>query len=170
VALPAFLLLVAVGLVRLPWRAHGVAAVCAASVALWSCFNYHFVARYGRDDVRGVVDWVAEHAAADDAIVQISLSGPLLHYYDRLGTRWTHPPDAVESSAAAAAAFVDEVVAGRGGARPGRVWYLECRPEALDPQGHLRRALEARASAVLRRDFTGIRLYRYDVCRSAGAS
>jgi hypothetical protein len=49
--------------------------------------------------------------------------------------------------------------------RPGSnvIWYLECRPQALDPHGYLRRALQERSAMEQVQDFTGIRVFRYQI-------
>jgi hypothetical protein len=156
VALPAFLMLVAAGWWRLGRRLRAVTAAAALGASLWSCANYLWVPRYGRDDVRGAVAWVAARAGPEDAIVQIALTAALRHYYTELGSRPVHPPAAATSDLEAATAFV------RQQAPPGGVvWYLECRPEALDPTGVLRRSLQAQAARAETTDFVGVRVHRF---------
>lgn len=158
VAFPAFLLFVAAGSgwMARRWRTLVLAAAFAAS--LWSCGNYLFVPRYGRDDARGAVQYVAQHAAAPDVIVQISLTATLRHYYRDLGTRPVHPPAEASRDLAAATKYFAALVPGDG-----VVWYLECRPLGIDPNGVLRKALQARATAQERRSFVGITVHRFRV-------
>jgi len=157
VALPAFLLLVALGLWRLPRRWVAAAGLAAAVASLWSCWNYLFVPRYARDDTRAAVGYVALHSQPEDFILQISLDGPL-GYYQGLGARPVHAALDAGTSPEAAQRYVEML------AREARVlWYLECRPEAYDPRGHLRQALGARASGATETGFTGIKVHRYEM-------
>jgi hypothetical protein len=156
VLLPAFLLFVGFGVWRLP-RRWGMAAIgVALLLSLVSCWNYLFVPRYARDDVRGAVAYVAAHADPDDAVLQISLTGAMRYYYDQLGKRPVHPPASATASFESAQAYLDEAVPGRR-----VVWYLECRPQALDPKRVLRKTLEARAASSETTEFTGIRVHKY---------
>jgi hypothetical protein len=121
------------------------------------------VPRYGRDDVRGAVRFVSAQAGPSDAIVQVALSGSLRWYYDDLGTRPVHPPASALADAGAAQEFANTIASGAP-----VVWYLECRPESLDPRGLLRAALANRAKRVETTSFVGIRVHRYDVSPSMG--
>jgi hypothetical protein len=85
VVAPAFWIWVAMGITALPRRLGQVVLVCALAASAWSSWNYFFVPRYGRDDVRGAARFVAAHAGPTDPIVQIALTGALRWYYDDLG-------------------------------------------------------------------------------------
>jgi len=135
-----------------------VTALAVAS--LWSCFNYLFVPRYGRDDTRGVVEYLLETASPDDLVLQINL-GFSLNYYDHLPQDVLLPVPGSTSSPEAAQQYLDQILRGRS-----TLWYLECRPEGFDPQGYLRQACEARAATTATRDFVGIRVYRFDLAAS----
>ena len=163
VVAPAFLIWVAMGIEALPRRVGRFVLVCALVVSGWSSWNYFNVARYGRDDVRGAVRFVSEHAGPADAIVQVALTGSLRWYYDDLGTRPVHPPAAALSDSGAARAFATTIASSAP-----VVWYLECRPESLDPRGLLRSALSHRATRVATTSFVGIRVHRYEVASTRG--
>ena len=158
VLLPAFLLFAAVGCWRLPRRWGATTAATMLVIGLVSSWNYLFVARYGRDDVRGAVAYVADHASPDDAIVQISLTGALRYYYDRLGKRPVHPPASATASPDAARAWLDSQLAGRKVA-----WYLECRPQGIDPGGVLRKTLQSMSHTSTTTSVVGIRIHRFDL-------
>jgi len=158
VALPAFVLLVAGGWWSLPRRLRMLTGTAALAASVWSCANALFVPRYGRDDVRGAVAYTAARAGSDDAIVQISLTAMLRHYYTALGARPVHPPAPATADTAAAAAFVCAHVPANG-----VVWYLECRPEAIDPAGILRKTWIAAATAHETADFVGVRVHRFQL-------
>jgi mannosyltransferase len=158
VLLPGFLLFVARGLEVLPRRLGAVCAVLALLLSLWSCGNYLFVPRYGRDDVRGAVDYVAAQAAPTDAVLQVSLTGPMRYYYNRLGTRPVHPPDAALASPAAAREFVARTAAGAT-----TVWYLECRAPAVDPGSVLLKTLQSLSHEHSTQFFVGVRVHRFEL-------
>lgn len=157
VLLPVFLLIVASGGSRLPRRWAFAVAIAMFVVSIGSCFNYLFVARYARDDVRGAVRYVARHADASDVVLQISLTGLMRYYYDDLGARPVHPPASAFASAEAARDYAAGVRT-----RAGAVWYLESRPEAIDPAGRLLAALGGQASGVAEVKFTGVTVHRFE--------
>jgi len=165
VVAPAFFIWVAMGIEALPRRVGRWVLACALVASAWSCWNYFFVPRYGRDDVRGAVRFVSEQAGPADAIVQVALTGSLRWYYDALGARPVHPPASALADADAAQTFATALAS----AGP-VVWYLECRPESLDPRGLLRAALANRATRVATTPFVGIRVHRYEIAPSPGAA
>jgi len=125
-------------------------------VGLWSSANYLFVPRYSRDDTGGVVAFLQEHSADTDLVLHINLILPMRYYSGLQATVLNARPGSGDSPEIARR-YVEELRA-RG---PHTVWYLECRPEAADPSGHLRRALEEAATGADLRPFTGIKLYRF---------
>jgi hypothetical protein len=169
VLLPAFLLFVSRGLRALPRRAGLACAAVALGLSLWSCWNYLFVPRYGRDDVRGAVAFVADHAGPTDAVVQISLTGPMRYYYDRLGARPVHPPAAALASAEAARDFVT-----RTAGSASILWYVECRTQAIDPGSVLLKTLQSLSHEHTTQFFVGVRVHRFELAAGtatgAGAS
>ena len=158
---PGFLGLVALGLLSLQrqWRALAITAALAAS--LWSSANYLFVPRYGRDDTRGVVAYLRAHAGPRDLVLHINL-GFSLAYYAELNQEIRLADPGSGDSPAAARRYLDRI---RGDAPV--LWYLECRPEKLDPEGHLRRACAEGAVSTSMWQFTGIRVYRFDYTAAA---
>lgn len=154
---PAYLLVVAQGIWLLRRRLRLLVLATIAVGSLWSCFNYLFVPRYGRDDTRGVVEYLQQHAAPEDLVLQINL-GFTLRYYDRLSQEILLAAPGSGSSPEAAERYLDGIVPGHS-----TLWYLECRPEGLDPRGYLRNACLGRAVATETRDFVGIRVYRFDL-------
>jgi hypothetical protein len=158
VLLPVFLLLVARGLWVLPRRVGRLTAIAALIVSLWSCANYLFVPRYGRDDTRGVVAYLQQHSSAEDLVVHINLILPM-RYYDGLQAAVINARPGSGDSREIAQRYVEELRA-RGSHT---IWYLQCRPEAADPSGYLLDALESASTHVEMRPFTGIQLYRFDL-------
>ncbi|HZM17312.1 MAG TPA: glycosyltransferase family 39 protein [Candidatus Krumholzibacteria bacterium] len=154
---PAFLALVAQGIWSLPRRGRIVIATIALVGSLWSCGNYLFVPRYGRDDTRGVVEYLLAHAGAKDLVLHINL-GFSLRYYDRLPQQIRLAEPGSGDSPEAARRYLDRIV----GDAP-VLWYLECRPEKLDPAGHLRQACGERAYSSSTRSFVGIQVHRFQL-------
>jgi hypothetical protein len=159
VLLPVFLLVVSRGLWSLPHRLAQGAAIAALIVSLWSCFNYLFVPRYARDDTRSVVAYLQEHSSPDDLVVHINLILPMRYYAGGLEAPVINARPGSGDDPQAARQYVDELLA-RGA---DVLWYVECRPEAADPHGNLRRALDEAALQAEVHRFPGIRLYRFDL-------
>ncbi len=158
---PGFLGLVALGLLSLQrqWRVLAITAALAAS--LWSSANYLFVPRYGRDDTRGVVAHLRAHAGPRDLVLHINL-GFSLAYYAELVQEIRLADPGSGTSPAAARRYLDRI---RGDAPV--LWYLECRPEKLDPEGHLRRACSEGAVTTSMWRFIGVQVYRFDYTSAA---
>jgi uncharacterized membrane protein len=157
VLLPLYLLAVGRGLWVLPRPVGWLAASAAVVVSLWSSANYLFVPRYGRDDTRGVVEYLRAHAGPEDLVLHINL-GFSLNYYDRLTqvVRLAEPGSG--DSPEAARRYLDRIVEGCP-----VLWYLECRPEKLDPHGYLRQACAERAISGSTLQFVGIRVHRFQL-------
>lgn len=154
---PAFLALVAQGLCTLQRRWRALVGVAVGAVSLWSCGNYLFVPRYGRDDTRGVVEYLQAHAGARDLVLHINLLFTL-RYYDRLPQQIRLAEPGSGDSPAAARQYLDRIVDDAP-----VLWYLECRPEKLDPHGYLRQACAERAVESETRPFVGIRVHRFEL-------
>ena len=132
--------------------------LCAAVlVSLWSSFNYLFVPRYGRDDTRGVVEYLRAHAGPEDLVLHINL-GFSLNYYDRLTQVVRLAEPGTGDSPEAAHRYLDRILEGSP-----VLWYLECRPEKLDAHGYLRQACAERATAASTLQFVGIRVHRFQL-------
>ncbi len=156
VLLPAYLVFVSRGLWRLPRPAGTAAAVLVLLVSAWSCANYLFVPRYGRDDARSAVRYVLAHARPDDLVLHINLGFPL-RYYDQLPQRVKHAEPASGRSLEAARAYVERIAADHAA-----LWFLESRPEKLDPHGYVRRACAERAVDHETQEFVGIRVHHFE--------
>lgn len=161
VVLPVYLVLVARGLWLLPrpWRFATAGLIALAS--LWSCANYLFVPRYGRDDARAAVQYVSEHARADDLVIHINL-GFQLRYYDELPQRIKHAEPRSGTSLEAARDYVERIRRSHAA-----VWFMESRVEQLDPNGYLRRACEESAVTSETREFVGIKVHHFDFTESS---
>ena len=157
VLLPLYLLCVGRGLWVLPRPLALFAAGAAATVSLWSSANYLCVPRYARDDTRSVVEYLHAHAGPEDLVLHINL-GFSLNYYDRLTqvVRLAEPGSG--DSPEAASRYLDRIVESHP-----VLWYLECRPEKLDPHGYLRQACADRAVAASTLQFVGIRVHRFQL-------
>lgn len=150
VLLPLYFLLLARGLWILPGAARLLSGAGILGLSLVSCFNYLFVPRYGRDDVRGAVRFVEAHRASGEPVYHINLITPLRYYDLRDGV--AQVPTGAGESRDQASAFASDLKS--SGAR--RVWYLECRPEAGDARGFVRQALLAAASHTEVHSFVGV--------------
>ena len=156
VLLPAYVVLASRGLWTLPrpWRL--LCATLMLLVSVWSCANYLFVARYGRDDARGALHYVMTHARPDELVVHINLGYPL-RYYDVLPQRVKHVEPRSGQSLDAARDYVGRILDTETS-----LWFLESRAEQLDPNGYLRQACEERAVRAEMQPFVGIRVHHFD--------
>lgn len=163
---PAFWVLLAWGVIRIGerWRLAGrVAGVTL--VALWLIvLPGHYAGRAARDDLRTMVRAIAAQAEPGDAVL-LSSGGryPLfLHYYDGLPGAEALPPvvrippgeGMLEEDG------VDAVMAPLA-TQHERLWLAEVEAHLTDPEGHVRRWLEAHAPEVLTLPFghNALRLY-----------
>jgi hypothetical protein len=135
-ALPAVVIVLAVGVTALPRRA--AVALLAAWIlfAAVGIYRYHFDPDYARDDVRGAARLVEERQGDEDFVLAPTVNGLFLWYYGGglpVLDHWGHP----EQTAASVAQRLDEL-------EPERryCWYVRCRPWHDDPEGFLLAAFE----------------------------
>lgn len=151
---PAFVLLAAAGIARAP-RWYGVTCLAAfAVVAAASIGRDRLDPRYVREDLRGAVGYLSEHATADDAVTvsaEYSIGG-LRHY----GLAQRLEPLAIRPLRSPADA--DAIIAGLVGS--GR-WLVLSRDWEDDPAGYLNHAIATQAPDAEVAHLPGVRIFRF---------
>jgi mannosyltransferase len=156
--LPAWCLLIAVGIARSPRNAATAIVVGILAVNALSQFRDHADPRYQREQIREAAAHIIAYASPSDRIY----FGPL---YVRETLAHYLPPEREISSLPVKRIVRDdqvetifEIIAPRDSS----VWLLRTREWSDDPHGRLARALDARIPRTAVREFAGVRLYRLD--------
>ena len=153
VSFPAFVVVLAAGLVALPRPWRRAAALLVAGVWAVSLAQHYFDPRYGKDDVRSAVRLVDAHAAPNEVLVAANTEDLLAYYHRgpqpvrRVWLGWARDSIRLERR-------VRETLDGSPGA-----WVILARPEDLDPHGAFARLLDARWPAASTWRFEGVRVW-----------
>ena len=151
---PAFVMLAAAGIARAP-RWYGVGCLAAFAVVAAASIDRDLLdPRYMREDLRGAVGYLREHAAAEDAVTvsaEYCIYG-LQHY----GPTQRLEPLAI--SPVRSPADADAIVAGLAGSDR---WLVLSRDWEDDPAGYLNRAIAAQAPAAEVARLPGVRIFRF---------
>ena len=151
---PFYLALIAYGLPRGGPARYLIAGV-ASAVMLVSDYNYLFVERYGRENVREAVSIVAVNERPGDLIIATTVHAVFEHYY--------RGPNAVVA--------VFPVVIGRDALEKkeveyvrthARVWYVRSRTWDRDPEDLLLKTLPEHGKVVGSWQLSGVLLNLYD--------
>jgi uncharacterized membrane protein len=128
---PAFLCLVAAGVVSIRGRAGWIAGGLVAATLLTSTWNYFFDGRYARDDVKGAVSAVEARASEADCVLTHTVTEIVEHYLggDREVYSVYAPPGTPHSR-------VDKQLQPVF-AKCDTVWYIRAREWADDSDGYL---------------------------------
>jgi mannosyltransferase len=140
-AFPPTLVLIAAGLVGLPWRKVRVAALLSlAAVSASALWNYYSVPKYQREDNRAAARYLAANASPGDLVVVTApyTTLALQHYGVSRDLELLPYPSGARGTAADLAELDRRV-----GARP-RVWLFQSRTFHGDRDGSMRRHLERR--------------------------
>ncbi|HEX2280736.1 MAG TPA: hypothetical protein VHG52_03135, partial [Thermomicrobiales bacterium] len=173
VALPAYLILVAVGIVVL-WRSRwlwplGVVALVVITSYSWATLRDVNLAHSAeKEDWRSAYALIADQSQPGDVI--LTHPGYILTTYEYFKQR---EPRLQELDTVTIPSFqvnwlneenMVEWIVNRAG-RPDRIWYVESPDRVLpeDPERTLESWLTENSDALLERDFNGVRLILYDV-------
>lgn len=151
---PFYLALIAYGLPR-SGPARYVVAGAACAVMLVSDYNYLFVERYGREDVRQAVSIVSENERPGDLIIVTTVHQVFEHYY--------RGPNAVEAvfPINLGRDMLEKKEADYLQAHP-RVWYLRSRTWDKDPDDLLLETLPEHGRLVKSWKLSGVLLNLYE--------
>jgi mannosyltransferase len=154
-ALPAYILVLAAGIVR--FGKFGVqisllgAVLIVHGVAL---ANYYFEPRYAREDTRAAANFLESATKPRDLILVVGTVGSLPYYYRG------NPPlvnaRLLKGSDHALATRLRELTENRS-----RIWLVQIRPWQTDRSGKIKAALDGGYRFLDRRHFPGVDLYLY---------
>ena len=157
-ALPAFVLLLALGIARGSPRASAVILAGIVATSAVSLARDRLDPDYGREQIREAAQYIASTAMPADTIYY----GPL---YLRETVAHYLPADRSAQPLPSARILSDEQVekiVSMIRPRNGAVWLLRSREWSDDPNGLLARRLAAQFPAAVVREFAGVRVYRFD--------
>jgi hypothetical protein len=157
VALPAWILLFALGLAALGSVPRRLLLVLLLATSFSSLWNLRRDPAYGKEDYRSAGAYLDAHLAPGDALVGIGAPAPIFLYAERRPASYllVHPHrignDAeLRRRLAAATAGHD------------RVWLFRARPYQSDPGNHVGEILAETRPRAVRELYPGIELERYD--------
>ena len=157
VALPAYLLLLSLGLARLARWATVLGilgAVLLFSVSLASTADQFFVRQ--KEDWRSTVSYVEENERSDETIVlNAEHIYPAFSYYYHGSLTWHR---AEVGDAESTSAFLDQVTAGKESA-----WLVLSREDLSDPRGLVKSWFDRHGLMIDDRWFSGGRVLRYSL-------
>jgi hypothetical protein len=165
VALPPFLLVLAVALDHSRRVLARSALLAFSVVAAVSLYNYFFDPLYQREDNRSAGRFLVDHALDGDLVLAGSFTEADLEYYlgETPGVQVVRYPSVVGLDATR----VDEVVSALLGGRS-RFWLYQSRTFDHDPQGRVLAWCEARYRRDLRVSWGNVALVLYHSTRAGG--
>ncbi len=155
--LPAYLLILAAGIDALPRRAGLYLLIGWLAFTGLGVYRYHFVPRYGREDVRGAVRLIESRESGQDFILVPTVYDVFQWYYrghDPVYPYWwSHSDSSLEK--------VEERLAAM---EPTRrfIWYVRCRPWHDDPNGWLLAALKEQAVSRALFELPGVEVFLFE--------
>jgi mannosyltransferase len=157
--LPALLLLLAEGLTSLRHRYLRIAAIAIVTLTCaYSISNYYFVSRYFKDDMRGAARYIEQNSAPEDIIGAVSAQTFRWYYLSRYGGK--SPVFELMMQADPAGTVKSEEK--RGKYR--YLWVILTDPWIKEAKAKSFLALLDHTYRFKgRRDFTGLRVYRYAI-------
>ena len=158
VALPPFLLLMALGLDRPGRLLPGLAFLAIAAVSIASLSHYFLDPRYQREDNRSAGRYLAGHALEGDLVLTGPYTAGDLGYYlqDASGVRIVWYPEAGGLDPAGIDAKLEAMLIGRR-----RFWLYQSRTFAYDPEGRIPAACDRSYHRDLQLSWGNVALIRY---------
>jgi len=151
--LPAFIATLSVGLPKRPVLKYSV-GILVFSVMLISDFNYHFVPRYSRDDVKGASRIIDEKGMTGDVVLILTV-GDVFRFYYRgdLPIKLLYPKSAGADNIKSRITLLKEEYR--------RAWYIRCRNWDWDPDDVILESLMERFRLERSWSLPGINLYLF---------
>ncbi len=165
VIFPFLLVLLSLGLTRLPGSWSRTVAVLMIVLSFWSLSGYFWNDRYLKADIRGAVEYVQEHNNSADVIFVPVVTGVYRFYSgneQNLVDSYQHSP--LKSDEDARNFFKNRL------ARFDKFWFVSCREWYLDPNGHLPVVLSRNGHLRLEDSLPGVKIYHWESQSNNGNS
>jgi mannosyltransferase len=157
--LPAFVLLLAAGMVR--FRRPGVQMMLLGAVLAvhgLALANYYFDPRYAREDTRSAARYLESMAGPRDGVLVVGTLSSLPYYYKG------DPPLANFGILNGAGRPLTEQLRELS-ANHDRLWLVQIRPWQVDRAGKVKAALDGAYGVVEQQHFPGVAIYAYRVSK-----
>jgi hypothetical protein len=156
-ALPAYVLVLAAGIVR--FRKVGVQVLLLGVVLAIhgvALANYYFDPRYAREDTRAAGRFLESAARPGDAVLVVGTLSSLPYYYK--GNVPVLDFDSLERAGQPLTERLREVSVNRD-----RIWLVQIRPWQVDRAGKVKAALNRAYGLVEQQHFAGVDIYGYQI-------
>jgi mannosyltransferase len=154
---PAYLILMAVGLVRIRASAGIVLGTAVFLLFSLSLRNHYFDDRYFTYDMRSTAAYMEQEATQDDVIFVVSTVMPFLYYHD--GNTPVEGLDYLDQkSEATRIAKLRQATEGRD-----RIWLVLARPWYCDPKGTVKGTLDQHHPLLAAKTFPGVEILCYQL-------
>jgi len=153
-ALGVFIATVSYGILSFKGKLKYSAIILIVSVMLFSDFNYHFVPRYQRDDVKGAAELVERYGESEDVVLAITVWNIFEFYYHGDVAVYKIFPDVM--GMAKVRKRVEEL-----SEEHKRIWYLRCRYWEHDPGDLLLKVLRNSLKLEKLWKLPGVNLYLF---------
>lgn len=155
VALPAFVMLLGIGMARITRTRHALFLLPLVAVLALSIFNYYANPHYAKDDLRAAAGEIREGYMEGDVVVAVYTAEPLEFYLDGFaevevfGLGDISTPENMTGRCRELAGAAD------------RVWLSLCREWQVDPDGVIHGWFEGNLERLDSRSFAGVNLILY---------
>ncbi len=156
VVFPYLLILVSLGLTRLPGNWSRAGAILMIVLSFWSLAGHFWNDRYVKADLRSAVQFVEAANQFDEPVLVPVVTGVYSFYQKKNQPLINSYQIPVLASDNAAMKFVQEKLSGRQG-----VWFVSSRDWFFDPHGYLPVALSRLGHLRLEKEYPGVRIYHW---------
>ena len=156
-ALPAYVLLLAAGMVR--FRRFGVQMMLIGAVLAVhgaALANYYFDAKYAREDTRSAARFLQSAAGSHDVALVVGTISSLPHYYR--GTLPFVDFSTLEGANDSVTGRLEKVTANHD-----RLWLIQIRPWQVDRTGRVKAALDGAYDIIEQQHFPGVDVHGYAI-------
>lgn len=157
VIFPYLIILVSLGLTRLPGNLSRGGAILMLMLSFWSLAGHYWNDGYAKADMRGAVAFIEDKNVATEPVLVPAVTG-VYSFYDEADVQLinTFNVPALRTSKDALNFFTDKL------ALHNSFWFVSCREWYFDPQGHLPVVLSRNGHLRLEKEFAGVRVYHWE--------
>ena len=164
-ALPAYLLVVAIGITSLRRPVAWISAlVLVLAVNGFSLAHYYFDPHYGREDARAAIQYLKTVYQPRDAILFVG-NGTALQYYNEKNLSLMKFAKAEIREWITVPSRLHEI-----GEAHDRLWLVTIRPWQVDPKGKIKATLNQNYTISQEKHFSGVDIYCYQLSQRRTAA